>query len=261
MVVPASSAPNTSMSRARSWLTLSSPVSMTRSARSRSGPSSIRSSAIESSTAAGAWGCRRRVPSNRLMQDVVGRVEEEDPHPVAGRASASTAGSTSSRSPPPRPTTKATRSISEPVPSTSSLTLAISADGMLSITNQPRSSRAAPAVDRPAPDIPVTTRYSLIDPPRPLFVPACPARAGCAAGRRRPHPPRLVATIGRPGLSFEVWRSPARPPNSFEQAAPPLGPEPVDPVERTHGHPLASQRAVVGDRRSGGPRRAPAGAR
>ncbi len=35
---------------------------------------------------------------------------------------------------------------------------------MLSMTNQPRSSSVAPAVDRPAPDIPVTTRYSLTRP-------------------------------------------------------------------------------------------------
>ena len=32
------------------------------------------------------------------------------------------------------------------------------------MTNQPTSSRAAAAVERPAPDIPVTTTNSLIDP-------------------------------------------------------------------------------------------------
>ena len=57
--------------------------------------------------------------------------------------------------------------------STSSATLVIRAVGMLSITNQPRSSKVAPAWDRPAPDKPVMMRNSAT---------ACslPAARGCA---------------------------------------------------------------------------------
>src|SRR5580704_2371178 len=44
----------------------------------------------------------------------------------------------------------------------SSPTRAMSSMGMLSMTNQPMSSRAAETVERPAPDIPVTSKTSLI---------------------------------------------------------------------------------------------------
>ncbi len=82
MVVPASSAPNTSMRRARSWLTLSSPVSMTRSARSRvvrAAPARRRSSRRRP----GGLRMPATGPLEPLDQDVVGGVEEEDPDPVA----------------------------------------------------------------------------------------------------------------------------------------------------------------------------------
>ena len=44
----------------------------------------------------------------------------------------------------------------------SSPTRAINSIGMLSMTNQPMSSSAAETVERPAPDIPVTSKTSLI---------------------------------------------------------------------------------------------------
>ena len=128
------------------------------------GTSSARSSAMVSTTPRAACGWRRRVPSNRRIRTSSAASRKRIRTRLRPAISESTAGSTSSRSPPPRPTTKATRSISEPVPSTSSDTFAIRAEGMLSITNQPRSSSVAAAVDRPAPDMPVTTRYSLIGP-------------------------------------------------------------------------------------------------
>ncbi len=70
---------------------------------------------------------------------------------MAGRAS-------STRAPPPRPSTSATRSWVEPGRLTTSATSLSSEGGMLSITYQPESSRAAAAVDLPAPDMPVITR-------------------------------------------------------------------------------------------------------
>ena len=60
--------------------------------------------------------------------------------------------------------TSATRSISAPGRLIISAMLVIRAAGRLSMTNQPRSSRDAAAVERPAPDIPVTTRNSLTGP-------------------------------------------------------------------------------------------------
>lgn len=71
-----------------------------------------------------------------------------------------TAELSSSSWPPPRPTTRATRSVSDPGPETRSATLEIMAVGMLSITNQPRSSKLAAACERPAPDRPVMIRNS-----------------------------------------------------------------------------------------------------
>ncbi len=69
------------------------------------------------------------------------------------------AGSASSAwAPPPRPITRATRSWSDPGAPTTEATSASSDGGMLSITYQPASSRAAAAVERPAPDMPVITR-------------------------------------------------------------------------------------------------------
>ena len=58
--------------------------------------------------------------------------------------------------------TSATRSIPDPGRSTISTIFMISPAGRLSMTNQPTSSSAAAAVERPAPDIPVTTANSLI---------------------------------------------------------------------------------------------------
>ena len=101
-------------------------------------------------------------------QHVVAGVEEEHPHPVAplARSASSTSGRSSKYVrtrllPPPRPITSATRSISAPGRLIISAIFRIRAAGRLSMTNQPRSSRDAAAVERPAPDIPVTTRNSL----------------------------------------------------------------------------------------------------
>src|SRR5664280_1196144 len=246
MVLPVSASPNTSSRRARSWLVFSSPVSTTRSARSRRPASSARSSAMESTTPRAAWGWRRRVPSKRRISTSSAASRNRMRTRLRPAISASTAGSTSSRSPPPRPTTKATRFISEPAPSTSSETLAMSAEGMLSITNQPRSSSVAAAVDRPAPDIPVTTRYSLMG---PLSVSGAssvgrqrrvePLVDGTAHGRRQPRYAHQVVTAGpaEPGEATEL----------LHQPGPPLGPEPRHAVEGADGHPLAPQRPVVGD--------------
>ena len=69
------------------------------------------------------------------------------------------AGSASSTwAPPPRPSTRATRSCVEPGRLTTSATSPSSDGGMLSMTYHPESSRAAAAVDLPAPDMPVITR-------------------------------------------------------------------------------------------------------
>ena len=70
---------------------------------------------------------------------------------MAGRAA-------STPEPPGRPSTRATRSWLDPGPPTRSATSDNSDGGMLSITYQPASSRAAAAVERPAPDMPVITR-------------------------------------------------------------------------------------------------------
>ena len=162
MVLPGSSPPKTSISRVRSWLVLSSPVSITRSARSRK--------PLEQEPLVGDGVDH---PPGRLRVTAAGAFEPPDQHVVGARPGTGCApgwarprahpppGARRRGRPRPGPTTKATRSISDPVPSTSSETLEIRAEGMLSITNQPRSSRVAPAVDRPAPDMPVTTRYSL----------------------------------------------------------------------------------------------------
>ena len=84
--------------RARSWLTLSSPVSITTSASARSGSSSRRSSAIDSSTPAGGQGVAPPGALEPADQDVVGGVEEQDPDPVPGPgAGCRGSGGTSSR--------------------------------------------------------------------------------------------------------------------------------------------------------------------
>src|SRR5256885_6542141 len=80
-------------------------------------------------------------------------------------ASCSRAADSSSSSLPARPTTSATRSVSLPGAATSSITLLMRAVGMLSITNQPRSSKVSAAWLRPAPDSPVMMRNSAIDRP------------------------------------------------------------------------------------------------
>ena len=95
-------------------------------------------------------------------QHLVGGLQEEDlrpRHPSArswchAPSSARRAGRRPGRRPAPPGRS------SDPGPATSSATLVIRAVGMLSITNQPRSSRVAAACDRPAPDIPVMIRNS-----------------------------------------------------------------------------------------------------
>ena len=61
----------------------------------------------------------------------------------------------------PLPTTRASRSVFEPGALPSSATFSMSADGRLSTTNQPRSSRLSAACERPAPDSPAITRMSV----------------------------------------------------------------------------------------------------
>src|ERR1700728_829509 len=154
---------NNSRMRPRSWLELSSPVSITTSARPRNTSSSRRSSVIDSSTPRAASGWRRRVSSKRRIRTSSGASRNRTVTRCRALASDSSTGSTSSCcSPPPRPMTSATRSVSDPGTPTSSATLGTSDDGRLSMTNQPMSSKVAAAVERPAPDIPATTRNSLI---------------------------------------------------------------------------------------------------
>ena len=62
----------------------------------------------------------------------------------------------------PAPTTRATRGVAEPGDRTSSTTLGMSSEGRLSMTNQPRSSSASAACERPAPDNPVMITNSLM---------------------------------------------------------------------------------------------------
>src|ERR1019366_10027712 len=64
--------------------------------------------------------------------------------------------------PPERPTMNAPPASWRGPLMASSPTRAINSIGMLSITNQPMSSKAADTVERPAPDIPVTNKTSLI---------------------------------------------------------------------------------------------------
>ena len=141
-------------------------------------------------------------------------------------------------------------SISDPVPSTSSDTLEIRAEGMLSITNQPRSSRVAPAVDRPAPDMPVTTRYSLIGPPSQ---PASSPVGGSSGRQRRVEPLVDGGTDGCRQPRYAHQLVPRRisqcrqAAELLDQPVAPLRAQPGDPVEGPDGHPLAPQRAVVGD--------------
>ena len=155
--LPASS-PKSSISAGRSWLTLSSPVSTTTSARSRSrleqaplvgdglGPpwppgwggvggsprsaGPARRRGRRGRGAAPGSGPREGVDRGEGLVEVPSAPAEHEGHPLHLR----------------------------PGPSTTSATLAMRADGMLSITYHPRSSRVAAAVERPAPDMPVTTR-------------------------------------------------------------------------------------------------------
>src|SRR5690606_12332882 len=62
------------------------------------------------------------------------------------------------------PTTNATCVMSEAGAAARSTTLGISDTGMLSITNQPRSSSTSAAVVRPAPERPQITAKSVTDP-------------------------------------------------------------------------------------------------
>ncbi len=134
-------------------------MSTTTSAWATIGSSMRRSWLMEPITPSAASGWRRRVPSKRRTRTS----SEASRNSILTLApvdrSAFRAGSTSSRySLPPRPTTSATFSVSEPGTLTSSATLVIRAGGMLSMTNHPRSSKVAAAVDRPAPESPVMMR-------------------------------------------------------------------------------------------------------
>src|SRR3954462_1510280 len=60
----------------------------------------------------------------------------------------------------PLPTTRASRAVFEPGATPSSATFSNSADGRLSTTNQPRSSRLSAACERPAPAKPAITGMS-----------------------------------------------------------------------------------------------------
>ena len=153
----ASSPPKRSASRSRSWLTFSSLVSTTTSAISLIASRRWRSSNIASRTPSCPSGCRRRVPSKRRTStsSEASRNRTFTASPEA--LSCPIAAWRSPNWPASRPTTKATRWASGPVPETRSTTLVMSAVGMLSMTYHPRSSRVAPACERPAPESPVTT--------------------------------------------------------------------------------------------------------
>ena len=138
---------------------LRSLVSTTTSAWARIGSSIRRSWVMDPITPSAASGWRRLVPSKRRTRTSSDASRNSILTRFPVERSASRAGSTSSRySVPPRPTTSATFSVSDPGTLTSSATLVIRAGGMLSITNQPRSSKVAAAVDRPAPESPVMIR-------------------------------------------------------------------------------------------------------
>ncbi len=79
--------------------------------------------------------------------------------PAPEPRSSSSAGPISARSPP-LPTTSAT-GVPRSLNRANSATLGISSTGMLSMTNQPRSSSESPNWVRPAPDTPVITTNSL----------------------------------------------------------------------------------------------------
>ena len=215
---------------------------------------------MESTTPRAAWGCRRRVPSNRRIRTSSAASRKRMRTRLRPASRASTAGSTSSRSPPPRPTTKATRSNSDPAPSTSSETFEIRAEGMLSMTNQPRSSSVAPAVDRPAPDMPVTTRYSLIDPPLPAVRGVHLGLRGVCS-RSYTAAPTSAGNQDRPkSSSFDTARRAARPPNCSIRRSRRFGPSPPDPVQRAR-RSSACRAGCGGTRwRTGGPRPGAAGA-
>ncbi len=234
---------------------LSSPVSMTTSARSRSTSSIRRSSAIDSSTPRAARGWRRRVPSNRRTSTSSGASRKRTRTRWRARPGSRGPAGRPRSSPPPRPITRATRSVSEPGRPPSSATLVIRAGGRLSMTNQPRSSRVAAAVERPAPDMPVTTRNSLIAPQsRPSGRPPAGNRRRRAVGRggrrggprRRRRPPGRGASRGCAGPRGGRPQRP-HPAHLLQQAGPAGRAQAGDPVERAGRHPLAPALAVVGD--------------
>src|SRR5581483_10393287 len=128
---------------------------------SRMGSIKARSCLMLSTTPSPSRGCRRRVPSKRRTSTSgdASRNSTRTRSPPLRNCSSESA-SSSTAPPPARPTTSATRSVSDPGRPTSSATLPMSAGGRLSMTNHPRSSNVSPAVDRPAPDSPAMMRNS-----------------------------------------------------------------------------------------------------
>ena len=92
------------------------------------------------------------------------------------------------------------------------------------MTNQPRSSRVAAAVERPAPDIPVTTTNSLIASPvlRPpaLRIASYTARPTSSGSQDRAR-----------SSSSDAARTALTPPSSLTRRALRAGPRPGDVVE------------------------------
>ena len=127
----------------------------------------------------------------------------------------------------------------DPGRSTISTIFMIRPAGRLSMTNQPTSSSAAAAVERPAPDIPVTTTNSLT-PHRPL--PTSLAHA-LVHGE--------TDAVGQPGQGLELLerRRPHRvdPAQLLDQAGLAGRPETGDVVEDAARHPLAPPLAVERD--------------
>ncbi len=184
------------MSRVRSWLVLSSPVSITRSARSRSPLEQEPLVGDGVHHPPGGLGVAAAGPLEPPDQDVVGGVEEEDAHPVPARLES----------------VDGREHVVEVSPAAADheghpLELGPGAVHQLRhlrderrghvVDHEPaRGPRAwPPAVDRPAPDMPVTTRYSLIDPPLPTVRQAPSEPWACGAARIPMRPPRPVTTI------------------------------------------------------------------
>ena len=102
-----------------------------------------------------------------------------------------------------------------PAPSVSSATLGISDGGRLSMTNQPTSSRASAAVERPAPDRPATTTTS----PRPK----ASGGVGDAAGLVTAPPPSPCGGRAAGGSRTRPRTPPPGPGSPAGVPAPPCG--------------------------------------